>query len=134
MSRTVEVPAYELVPEVLIDPVTTALIVVDMQNDFVKPEGKLFVPDAPATIPKIQHLLALAREHRMFTVFTQDTHYPGIPSFRSGVSTAWRGHGAGKSSTSLRRRTVNLSSRSGGTTRSMVHHWTTSSGYGGLNT
>ncbi|MCS7051074.1 MAG: cysteine hydrolase [Thermomicrobium sp.] len=81
MGRSVEVPTYDIVPEVTIDPRTTALIVVDMQNDFVKPEGKLFVPDAPATIPKIQRLLALAREHRLFTVFTQDTHYAGDPEF-----------------------------------------------------
>lgn len=81
MTRTVEVPAYEVTSVVEIDPQTTALIVVDMQNDFVKPEGKLFVPDAPATIPKIQRLLELSRRHGIFTVFTQDTHYPGDPEF-----------------------------------------------------
>jgi nicotinamidase-related amidase len=79
MPRTVEVPEYTIAPEVEIDPRTTALIVVDMQNDFVRPEGKLFVPDAPATVPKIQALLAFARQHGLFTVFTQDTHYPGDP-------------------------------------------------------
>jgi len=81
MPRTVEVPDYTIAPEVEIDPRTTALIVVDMQNDFVRPEGKLFVPDAPATVPKIQALLAFARQHGLFTVFTQDTHYPGDPEF-----------------------------------------------------
>ncbi|WP_448576285.1 cysteine hydrolase family protein [Thermomicrobium sp.] len=81
MRRTVEVPEYTIAPEVEIDPRSTALIVVDMQNDFVRPEGKLFVPDAPATVPKIQALLAFARQHGLFTVFTQDTHYPGDPEF-----------------------------------------------------
>jgi nicotinamidase-related amidase len=81
MPRTVEVPEYTIAPEVEIDPRTTALIVVDMQNDFVRPEGKLFVPDAPATVPKIQALLAFARQYGLFTVFTQDTHYPGDPEF-----------------------------------------------------
>jgi nicotinamidase-related amidase len=81
MPRTVEVPEYTIAPEVEIEPRTTALIVVDMQNDFVRPEGKLFVPDAPATVPKIQALLAFARQHGLFTVFTQDTHYPGDPEF-----------------------------------------------------
>jgi nicotinamidase-related amidase len=81
MPRTVEVPEYTIAPEVEIDPRTTALIVVDMQNDFVRPEGKLFVPDAPATVPKIRALLAFARQHGLFTVFTQDTHYPGDPEF-----------------------------------------------------
>ena len=81
MPRTVEVPEYTIAPEVEIDPRTTALIVVDMQNDFVRPEGKLFVPDAPATVPKIEALLSFARQHGLFTVFTQDTHYPGDPEF-----------------------------------------------------
>lgn len=81
MARLVEVPDYEVVEEVTLDPRKSALLIIDMQNDFVKPGGKLFVPDAPGTIPQIQGLLALAREHNLFTVFTQDTHYPGDPEF-----------------------------------------------------
>ncbi|MCL6649083.1 MAG: cysteine hydrolase [Chloroflexi bacterium] len=81
MARVVEVPDYPVASHVAIDPARTALIVVDMQNDFVEPQGALFVPDAPATVPRIQQLLALARAHGLFTVFTQDTHYPGDPEF-----------------------------------------------------
>ena len=82
-ARTIEVPqeAYTLAERVEVDPDRTALIVVDMQNDFCRPEGKLFVPDAPATVPAIQRLLALARQHRMPVFFTQDWHQPGDPEF-----------------------------------------------------
>jgi nicotinamidase-related amidase len=75
--KSVEVPEYEVHEEVRVDPVRTALIVGDMQNDFVKEGGTLVVPDAEATIPKIQSLLALARESGMKVVFVQDTHNEG---------------------------------------------------------
>ena len=61
--------------EVKVEPSRTALIIVDMQNDFVKEGGSLLVPDAEGTIPAIRGLLSLARESGMRVVFTQDTHY-----------------------------------------------------------
>lgn len=67
--------------EVRIDPRTSALIVVDMQNDFVKPGGALVVESAQDTIPAIQRLLTFARQHKMRILFTQDTHQEGDPEF-----------------------------------------------------
>jgi len=55
----------------------TAVIVVDMQNDFVKPGGTLLVPDAAATIGNIQQLLTRARAKQMHVAYTQDTHMDG---------------------------------------------------------
>lgn len=81
MARSVEVPEYEMRTEVRVDPAKTALVVVDMQNDFVKDGGTLVVPDAEGTIPVIQKLLALAREAGMKVVFTQDTHGDGDPEW-----------------------------------------------------
>ena len=81
MTRSVEVPEYEVHEEVRLNPVRTALIVVDMQNDFVKEGGSLLVPDAKATIPNIQSLLNVARESGMKVVFTQDTHTDGDPEW-----------------------------------------------------
>jgi hypothetical protein len=52
MSRTIEVPEYEVHDEVRVDPARTALVVVDMQNDFVRAGGSLRGPDAEATIPR----------------------------------------------------------------------------------
>ena len=78
----VEVPQYETHEEVRVDPAKTALIVVDMQNDFVKEGGTLVVPDAEATIPKIKNLLDLARGNGIKVVFTQDTHNEGDPEWK----------------------------------------------------
>jgi len=50
-ERTVVVPEYEVAEKVEVDPKTTALLIVDMQNDFVKEGGKLVVPTAKDTIP-----------------------------------------------------------------------------------
>ena len=61
MNRLIEVPEYEVQAKVRVDPARTALVVVDMQNDFVRKGGGLLVPDAEATIPAIRALLELAR-------------------------------------------------------------------------
>ena len=55
----------------------SAVIVVDMQNDFVKPNGTLVVPDANGTIAAIQGLLAQARANGTPVAYTQDTHFEG---------------------------------------------------------
>ena len=81
MPKTVEVPEYEVHGEVRLDPERTALLVIDMQNDFVKEGGTLRVPDAEATIPRIQELLSLARESGMKVVYSQDTHGDGDPEW-----------------------------------------------------
>jgi nicotinamidase-related amidase len=76
-----EVPEYEVSESVRVDPGRTALVVVDMQNDFVREGGSLRVPDAEATIPAIRTLLELARGSGMKVVFTQDTHTDGDPEW-----------------------------------------------------
>ena len=81
VPRTVEVPEYEVHGEVRLDPAKTALVVVDMQNDFVKEGGSLVVPDAEGTIPAIRRLLSLARGSGMRVVFTQDTHTEEDPEW-----------------------------------------------------
>jgi nicotinamidase-related amidase len=82
MSPTVTVPEYQEQPEVRVDPARTALVVVDMQNDFVSVGGSLRVPDAQGTVAVIQRLLDLAREHGLRVVFTQDTHGDDDPEWR----------------------------------------------------
>ncbi len=82
MRQTLEVPAYEMQDEVRVNPTRTALVVVDMQNDFVTEGGSLVVPDAESTIPAIGTLLELARAYGMRVVFTQDSHRDGDPEWR----------------------------------------------------
>jgi nicotinamidase-related amidase len=73
----VEVPPYAIQDDVCVDPAHTALLVIDMQNDFVRRGGNLLVPDAAATIPAIERLLTMARDSGMHVVYSQDTHQPG---------------------------------------------------------
>lgn len=79
--KAVEVPEIPVLDSVPVDPRSTALLIVDMQNDFVRPDGKLTVPDAAATIPVIQRLRERARAAGMHVFYTQDTHLPGDQEF-----------------------------------------------------
>lgn len=76
-----EVPEYAVQDEVCVDPARTALLLIDMQNDFVKQGGSLLVPDAEATIPVIRDLLEVARASRVRVVYSQDTHRQGDPEW-----------------------------------------------------
>ncbi len=81
MARTVEVPEYEVHEDLALDPSRTVLVVVDMQNDFVKEGGTLVVPGAEETIPRIARLLEMARRTGAKVVFSQDTHDEGDPEW-----------------------------------------------------
>ncbi|MCD6289659.1 MAG: cysteine hydrolase [Anaerolineae bacterium] len=82
MARMVEAPRYTVASEVSLNPHRTAVIVVDMQNDFAKPEGKLHVPTAQTIVGPIARLLARAREVGVFIIYTQDTHGERDPEYR----------------------------------------------------
>lgn len=60
---------------------TTALLVVDVQNDFAHPEGNLFVQGGDAIIPTINDLVRDAEEVDALVVFTQDWHPEDTPHF-----------------------------------------------------
>jgi nicotinamidase-related amidase len=77
----VQVPEYAVQDAVCVDPARTALVVLNMQNDFVKHGGGLLVPEAQATVPAITGLLDLARASRMRVVYGQDTHRQGDPEW-----------------------------------------------------
>jgi nicotinamidase-related amidase len=59
------------------------VVVIDMQNDFVKRGGSLPVPDAEATVGVIGGLLELARKSGMHVVYSQDTHRRGDPEWET---------------------------------------------------
>jgi nicotinamidase-related amidase len=62
---------------------TTALIIVDMQNDFCKKQGKLYVgPMCDKSIPCLQKLLNKARAAKLPIIYTQDWHIPDDPEFK----------------------------------------------------
>jgi len=80
-SDRLEIPDYAVEDAVHVDPERTALVVIDMQNDFVKRGGSLLIPDAESTIPAIGGLLRLAHASRMRVVYSQDTHRLGDPEW-----------------------------------------------------
>jgi nicotinamidase/pyrazinamidase len=59
----------------------TALVVVDVQNDFADPAGSLSVAGGDAVIPTINAEIARAAEGGSITVFTQDWHPESTPHF-----------------------------------------------------
>jgi ureidoacrylate peracid hydrolase len=64
-----------------VDPRSTAVIVVDMQNGFVGEGATYETPGARAMIPRLDRLLSFAREHHMPIVWTQSDHsapYGGV--------------------------------------------------------
>lgn len=79
---TVQVPPIPYTQQVKLSANQTALIIVDMQNDFIKPEGTLVVPAAVETVPRIQHLLASARQQGVKIVYTQDTQVENDLEFK----------------------------------------------------
>ena len=73
----VEIPELKFEGKVALNPEDTAVIVVDMQNDFVKDGGSLLVDSAKETIKNIKTLLDNARKKKVRVVYTQDTHFDG---------------------------------------------------------
>jgi nicotinamidase/pyrazinamidase len=59
----------------------TALIVVDIQNDFADPAGGLSVARGAEIIPTVNQEIASASGAGAFVVFTQDWHPPSTPHF-----------------------------------------------------
>jgi len=76
-EKKVEVPKLRIENEVALKPDSTALIIVDMQNDFVRDNGSLFVPTAKNTIDNIKSLIDRARQKQVKIIYTQDTHLDG---------------------------------------------------------
>ncbi len=60
----------------------TALLVVDVQNDFADPAGSLTVDGAESIVPVVSAAIHDATAAGAFVVYTQDWHPPTTPHFR----------------------------------------------------
>lgn len=69
----------------------TALVVVDVQNDFADPEGSLYVAGGDEIIPVVNEEIAAARAGGATIVTTQDWHPPATPHFTTDGGT-WPVH------------------------------------------
>lgn len=58
----------------VIDPATTVMVVVDMQNDFVAEGAQLRSAQAAAMVPKLANTLKICRETGVRVVFTAHVH------------------------------------------------------------
>ncbi|MFB6360382.1 MAG: cysteine hydrolase family protein [Halobacteriales archaeon] len=58
------------------DPDRTAVVVVDMQNDFCHPEGSLYAPGSEAAVDPVGEVIEAARSADTPVVFTRDVHPP----------------------------------------------------------
>jgi len=59
----------------------TALLVVDLQNDFADPEGSLYVSGGEQVVPIANREAERAREAGATVVYTRDWHPPDTPHF-----------------------------------------------------
>jgi len=59
----------------------TALVVVDVQNDFADTDGGLYVNDGAAVVPVINDQVAAARAGGAHVVYTADWHPASTPHF-----------------------------------------------------
>lgn len=67
--------------EELVDPKHTALLIIDMQNDFCCDDGKAVaagfkIDMIKASVPRLQRLLAAAREAGVRVIFTEHNYLP----------------------------------------------------------
>ena len=59
-----------------VDPDTTAVVAVDMQNGFCHPDGSLYAPASEAVIDPCAELVGRANEAGASVVYTRDVHPP----------------------------------------------------------
>lgn len=60
-----------------IDPASTALLVIDMQNDFVEEGAPLEFPEGRSILPTLQKVLDAARSHGIPVIYPAHVHRPG---------------------------------------------------------
>lgn len=60
---------------------STALLVVDVQNDFADPGGGLYVRDGEQVVPLVSKLVGAAQNAGSAVVYTQDWHPASTPHF-----------------------------------------------------
>jgi nicotinamidase/pyrazinamidase len=60
----------------------SALLIIDLLNDFIKEEGSLLVPNAARIVPRIREILEAARIQGVPVVYLTDKHRPDDREFR----------------------------------------------------
>ncbi|MEW6553045.1 MAG: isochorismatase family cysteine hydrolase [Actinomycetota bacterium] len=73
----------------------SALLIIDMLNDFIEEGGALVVPGARRIVPRLQVILAAARDRDIPVIYVTDSHREDDHEFRywpaHAVSDTWGG-------------------------------------------
>jgi biuret amidohydrolase len=69
-------PLLRALPRDAIQPLNTAVLVIDMERDFVDEGAVQETPGGRAIVPVINRLTRWARHHRALVLFTQEMHRP----------------------------------------------------------
>lgn len=69
-------PLHRPLPLNRIHPADTALLIIDMERDFLDPGAVQETPGGRALIPVINRLIAWARQHCLPIIFTHEMHRP----------------------------------------------------------
>lgn len=59
-----------------------AVLIIDMLNDFVNPQGSLFCPNGPAIVPALQDLIEFSHNNDIQVIFVQEAHRKNDADFR----------------------------------------------------
>jgi biuret amidohydrolase len=74
----------------------TALLVVDMQHDFLDKDAGCYAPGSEEIVPRVARLIDAAREAAFPVIFTQEAHRPGgVDAGREADSGAGAGYPGG---------------------------------------
>jgi ureidoacrylate peracid hydrolase len=80
MTSTIATPTefseYRVTRQLAFDPANTAVLVIDMLNDFLAPEGAMPLPAGQRLYDPIRRLLAAARENGARVIWVCDQHPP----------------------------------------------------------
>ena len=80
-GKNIQVPEINYRDKIQLPADRSALLIVDMQNDFVKEGGSLVVELAKETVPNIRSLIDKARKKDVKVCYTQDTQFKGDKEF-----------------------------------------------------
>jgi len=81
-----QISAYNL-HQFDLDKSHTALLVIDMQNYFIHPEGNAFIPEGLEIIPNIGALQKIFRKNKLPIIYTSHSHKS--PEYDGGNLTWW---------------------------------------------
>jgi ureidoacrylate peracid hydrolase len=73
--------------KLILKPKKSALLVIDMQNDFFNPKSPAYTENAKAIVPNLKRLVAMARKNKIPVIYTAHCHQD--PKLDGGMTAQW---------------------------------------------